>query len=65
MKDQGKRLFVSQRSLSRAKYLEQFAAGRLSRAEVAKALGLSERQISRLCKRWDNEGVIGIEHRFV
>lgn len=63
MKDQGKRLIVSQRSLSRAKYLEQYAAGRLTRAEVAEALSLSERQVSRLCKRWEDQGIMGIEHR--
>ncbi len=63
MEGERKRLVVSQRSITRSKYLEQFATGRLCRKDVALALDISERQVSRLSKRWEADGILGIEHK--
>ena len=58
-----KRVSVSKQSIVRGKYLEQFASARISRLQVAETLGLSQRQVSRIASRWNEEGVLGLEHR--
>ena len=59
------RVFVSQDTLNRDEVVRDFVAGRLSRREAASALGKSERQVSRLVKRWRRKGVLGLEHGLV
>jgi len=53
---------VSLDTLNRDEVVRDFASGRLSRKEAAAALGKSERQVSRMTKRWQSKGVLGLEH---
>jgi transposase len=57
-----RRVLVTQRSIDRSKFLEQYVHGTLSRRLAAEGLGVSERQLTRLAKRYALEGVVGIEH---
>lgn len=59
----GKRLVVSERAIHRSKIISEFEDGRLKRSEASQALGLSERQVSRLATGWRKRGVLGIEHQ--
>jgi transposase len=56
------RVLVSRDTLNRDAVVRDFVAGRLSRKEAAAALGKSERQVSRMIKRWRKKGVLGLEH---
>ena len=56
------RILVSQETLNRDEVVRDFIAGRLSRTEAAAALGKSERQVSRMIRRWRRSGVLGLEH---
>lgn len=56
---------MSQDTLNRDEVVRDFCAGRLSRSEAASALGKSERQVSRMIKRWRKKGVLGLEHGLV
>lgn len=57
-----KRLIVSQRTISRYKVISQYEEGRLTRSEVSLALGISERQITRLARSCRKGGVLALEH---
>lgn len=59
---QGKRLILSENTLHRHKIVGEFVEGKLTRKEVALALSLSERQISRLVDRWVKGGPTALEH---
>ena len=56
------RILVSQETLNRDEVIRDFCLGRLTRSEAAGALGKSERQVSRMIKRWRKKGVLGLEH---
>lgn len=56
---------MSQQTLNRDEVVRDFCAGRLTRSEAAAALGKSERQVSRMIKRWRKKGVLGLEHGLV
>jgi len=58
----GRRILVSQETLNRDEVIRDFCAGRLTRSEAADALGKSERQVSRMIRRWRKKGVLGLEH---
>lgn len=60
--DPEKRLIVSKKAIGRYKVISQFEEGKLSRIEAASALGVSERQITRLVKKHRDGGVLGLEH---
>ena len=59
------RVLVSQQTLNRDEVVRDFLAGRLNRKEAAAALGKSERQVSRLVRRWKRKGILGLEHGLV
>ncbi len=59
------RVLVSQETLNRNEVVRDFNEGRLSRKEAASAIGKSERQFSRMVKRWRTQGVLGLEHGLV
>lgn len=56
------RVLVSQETLNRDEVVRDFCAGRMTRQEAARALGKSERQVSRMIARWKRKGVLGLEH---
>jgi transposase len=58
-----KRLVVSRKAVGRYKVVSEFEEGKLTRKEAASALGISERQLTRLAQRNRAEGVLGLEHR--
>lgn len=58
-----KRLVVSESSVQRSKIIHQYIDGSLSRKDTAEALQLSERQISRLGKRFQKRGILGLQHK--
>lgn len=57
-----KRLVVSKKAIGRYKIISEFEEGKLSRKEASSALGISERQITRLAKRSRSGGVLALEH---
>ena len=59
------RVLVSRDTLNRDAVVRDFIEGRLSRREASAALGKSERQVSRMIKRWKKKGVLGLEHALV
>ena len=56
------RLIVSLKTISRYKVINQYEEGRLTRTEVSSALGISERQVTRLVKSYRKGGVLAMEH---
>ena len=56
---------MSQETLNRDVVVRDFCDGRLSRRDAAAALGKSERQVSRMIRRWRKKGVVGLEHGLV
>jgi transposase len=65
MKGSVERVLVSQETLNRDEVIRDFCVGRITRQEAAGALGKSERQVSRMVKRWRKKGVLGLEHGLV
>jgi transposase len=51
---------ASMRELERVKVIEAVVEGRLRCFQAAQRLGLSERQISRLCRRYEAFGPAGL-----
>ena len=51
---------ASMRELERVKVIEAVVEGRLRCCQAAQRLGLSERQISRLCRRYEACGPVGL-----
>ncbi len=45
-------LTMSNREIDRLKVIQNTIDGRLTQAEAAQILGISERQVRRLCPRW-------------
>lgn len=62
MEGSNRRVLVSQETVNRDEVVRDFCFGRLSRKEAAAALGKSERQVSRMVKRWKRKGILGLEH---
>lgn len=58
----GKRCVVSDRAIERGRLFTEFEEGRLSRKQVAEGLGLSERQVSRLMKKFAHKSIQGLDH---
>src|SRR5216683_985220 len=56
-------LTMSQKEAPRAGLLKALVAGRVTGAEVAAALHLSDRQVRRLRRRFETEGAEGLLHR--
>src|SRR6267143_3231197 len=56
-------LTMSQKEAPRAGLLQALVAGRVTGAEVAAALHLSDRQVRRLRRRFETEGAEGLVHR--
>jgi len=56
-------LRMSVKERDRLKVLGQLSSGELSRAEGARLLGLSERQLRRVVRRYEQEGDAGLVHR--
>ena len=54
---------MSKRELDRAGVLQRVLDKRLTQREAARALGVSERQVRRLCKRLAGDGAAGLAHR--
>jgi len=54
---------MSQKEAPRAGLLQALVAGRVTGAEVAAALHLSDRQVRRLRRRFETEGAEGLVHR--
>jgi transposase len=57
-----KRVVVSQETIGKYKVISQFEEGKFTRKEASLALGVSERQITRMAKQYRKVGVIGLEH---
>lgn len=51
---------VSQQELDRAGVVSQVMEGQLLQADAAQRLGLSTRQVRRLCRRYESEGLLGL-----
>lgn len=62
MKDE-QTLRMSMREVDRLKVIDEVLIGRLKRRQAGEQLGLSKRQIIRLCKRVRKEGNRGVIHR--
>lgn len=58
-----KRLIVSQKTVGRYKVISEFEEGKLSRMEASLALGLTERQVTRLAKACREGGVLAMEQQ--
>lgn len=56
---------MSQETLNRNEVVRDFCEGRLTRKDAAAAIGKSERQFSRMVRRWQTKGVLGLEHGLV
>ena len=56
---------MSQETLNRSEVMVDFKEGRLSRKGVAAVLKISERTVSRIFRRWQDHGILGLEHRLV
>src|SRR5882672_10058820 len=56
-------LTMSRKEAPRAGLLKALVAGRVTGGEVAAALGLTERQVRRLRRRFETEGAEGLVHR--
>ena len=56
-------LTMSQRERERLKIVEQICNGKITVAESAKILKLSERQLYRLLRRYRNDGDSGLIHK--
>jgi transposase len=56
-------LTVTQRELARLVALQQFEAGTLTQAEIARQLRISIRQVKRLWRRYRSEGPAGVNSR--
>jgi len=54
---------MSRKEAPRAGLLKALVAGRVTGAEVAAALHLSDRQVRRLRRRFETEGAEGLLHR--
>jgi transposase len=55
--------FVSQRAIDRLRWVECFVDGEIDRKTLASMLGVSERQATRVIKRYSSEGVSGLNHQ--
>lgn len=58
-----KRPLVSESTLNRAQVLDQFEDSKLNRKQSSEILDLSERQITRVRKRYQSGGALSLEHR--
>jgi transposase len=65
MTGSGERVLVSKDAVNRDEVVRDFCSGRLSRREAAGALGKSERQVSRMVRKWKRKGILGLEHGLV
>ncbi|GHB50245.1 hypothetical protein GCM10007094_44400 [Pseudovibrio japonicus] len=54
---------MSEREVNRFEVIAQIARGELTNLSVGNLLDLSARQISRLVKRYKQEGASGLRHR--
>ena len=54
---------MTEKDRKRYHYLELYRDGKITRKETAEYLDISERQVSRLGKRYDAEGINGILHK--
>lgn len=54
---------MSKKELRYGEIISQTVSGKLRQAQAALILGLSNRQIKRLCKRYREEGIAGLCHR--
>jgi transposase len=60
---ENERIFVSKKSVYQARVLADFTDNKISRSTAAGLLNLSERQVSRLAKRFANSGLLGVQHK--
>lgn len=54
---------MSEREITRGEWIARVIAGECPQKRAAKKLGLSVRQIKRLCRRYRSEGLSGIVHK--
>jgi transposase len=54
---------MSERELTRGEWIARVVAGECPQKRAAKKLGLSVRQIKRLCRKYRNNGISGIAHK--
>jgi len=54
---------MSERELTRGEWIARVVAGACSQKRAAERLGLSVRQIKRLCRKYRDNGVLGIAHK--
>jgi transposase len=54
---------MSERELARGEWIARVVSGTCPQKRAAKKLGLSVRQIKRLCKKYRSEGISGIAHK--
>ena len=57
-----KRIVVSEQSVHRSKVLDLLLEKSLSRRDAALSLGISERQVSRISKKYSSGGMLALEH---
>ena len=55
--------FVSKESIFQSKILEDFLQNKISRKTTATLISKSERQVSRLAKRFSKDGILGIQNK--
>lgn len=63
MDHEGERVDISMRDIDRLKIIYEVLKGHLRQRQAARQLGLSRRQVIRLCRRVRQEGNRGIMHR--
>lgn len=54
---------MSKKEIRYGEVIPQIITGKLSQSEAALLLGLSIRQVKRLCKRYTKEGLQGLAHK--
>ena len=54
---------MSQKERDRLKLIQQVAQGQLTQAKAAELLGLTDRQVRRILRRYETQGDIGLIHR--
>jgi transposase len=57
------RITVSKKSVYQAKIIEEFVENKITRELTSKLINKSERQVSRLAKRYKKNGLLGIQHK--
>lgn len=55
-------VWMSKRGSVRYEVISQFVAGKLSRKEASDLLDMRERTVSRLARRYETKGLVGMEH---